>query len=304
MIFRRAWDGKEWQTYTLLLAQYRHGASNLQRVPDKVQGDAGVEFFSLDGCLYQCYAPEEVSDVAKATSAIKAKATRDLDKLIKYATILEKILQGTKGHRWILLCPFVDDKSAVAHVRKHGKIVRQANLSFIADGFEALVQSQEDFAKEIELIRQQSLGPHPTYSSATTTEVEEFDQGHLSETLTKKLERAFPKDDQKEIEGKKSGFVRSHLTRENALDEFRREHPMLWEKIVRCIESQEQALILLGGDGSAPIEHMKNALKDLKENLRADLPTIDMSVIGEIATGTLSDWLMRCPMDFPKDPKE
>ena len=68
--FRRNWDGFAWQRYGLVLAQARHGAQNVQRVPDKVQGDGGLEFFTLNGCLYQCYAPEEPDNTAKSSSAI------------------------------------------------------------------------------------------------------------------------------------------------------------------------------------------------------------------------------------------
>lgn len=67
---------------------------------DTVKGDAGLEFFTTCGCLYQCYASEEVSNVKKAASAMKAKAGRDLPKLEKNKTIIEKLLAGTKIRRW------------------------------------------------------------------------------------------------------------------------------------------------------------------------------------------------------------
>lgn len=84
MGYRRAWKGDEWQAFALQLVQRRHGPENVQVVPDSVGGDAGLEFFTTSGCLYQCYAPEETADVAKAASAMKAKAGRDLPKLLKY----------------------------------------------------------------------------------------------------------------------------------------------------------------------------------------------------------------------------
>src|SRR5438552_3019751 len=109
MSFRRNWGGEEWQSYCVTLVQARHGSSNVQQIPDRVRGDCGIEFFSINGCLYQCYAPEEVSDVAKAASGMKAKAQRDLAKLNKYSDDISKILQSLKANRWILLCPFLDN---------------------------------------------------------------------------------------------------------------------------------------------------------------------------------------------------
>jgi hypothetical protein len=100
LTFERSWNGDDWQAFALQLVQLRHQAQNVQTVPDRVKGDAGIEFFSIDGCLYQCYAPEEVADVAKAASAMKAKASRDLEKLKTYETQIKSILQTVIARRW------------------------------------------------------------------------------------------------------------------------------------------------------------------------------------------------------------
>ena len=134
MNHRRAWQGDEWQAFALQLVQRRHGPENVQVVPDSVGGDAGLEFFTTTGCLYQCYAPEETSDVAKAASAMKSKATRDLNKLIKNKEKIETILCGIICRRWILLCPFLDNKDVVAHTRKHGLALKKNGLNFLGAG--------------------------------------------------------------------------------------------------------------------------------------------------------------------------
>lgn len=149
MSYRRAWKGDEWQAFALQLVQRRHGPQNVQVVPDAVGGDAGLEFFTTSGCLYQCYAPEETSDVAKAASAMKAKAGRDIPKLIRYRDKIEPILSGILANRWILLTPFLDNKDVVADIRKRGLAVKAKGLTFLAPDFEALCHSQDDFAGEI-----------------------------------------------------------------------------------------------------------------------------------------------------------
>src|SRR3954466_5843248 len=147
--YERAWGSTSWEEFALKLVQLRHGATNVQRVPDSVRGDGGLEFFTTDGCLIQCYAPEETADIAKASSAMKQKATRDLPKIAKNKKIIADMLQGTRARRWILLCPFLDDKAIIAHVRQKGRLLATADLEFIGDDFEALVQSQEDFSIQI-----------------------------------------------------------------------------------------------------------------------------------------------------------
>jgi hypothetical protein len=135
--YRRDWPGDAWQAYCVSLVQLRHGAANVQRVPDHVQGDAGIEFFTTDGCAYQCYALEETSDTKKAASAMKQKAARDLPKLNANAATLTGLLQATILHRWILLTPFLDDKQVVSFVRGRGSSLRSAQ-PFLAPDFEAV----------------------------------------------------------------------------------------------------------------------------------------------------------------------
>jgi hypothetical protein len=128
MKYRRAWDGDEWQSYARTLVSLRHGAPNVQPVPDHVKGDAGLEFFTMDGCAYQCYAPEEVSDTKKAANAMKVKASRDLQKLQTNVTTIERLLQNVKISRWIMLCPFLDDKDVVAFTREKAAEILKTGL--------------------------------------------------------------------------------------------------------------------------------------------------------------------------------
>jgi hypothetical protein len=102
MGFLRAWDPDGWQAFALQLVQLRHYPQNVQIVPDAVRGDAGIEFFSTDGCLYQCYAPEEVADVGKAASAMKEKARRDLNKLSTVQTPMRAV--GLKSSTAARIC--------------------------------------------------------------------------------------------------------------------------------------------------------------------------------------------------------
>jgi len=72
-------DGHEWQAFILQLLYLRYGA-DLIEVPDEYMGDHGIEAFSLDGCAFQCYAPEGPHDVAALSRKHKRKITRDLNK--------------------------------------------------------------------------------------------------------------------------------------------------------------------------------------------------------------------------------
>lgn len=300
MTYRREWKGKEWQDFALQLVQRRHGAENVQVVPDKVKGDAGLEFFTTCGCLYQCYAPEEASNVAKAASAMKAKAGRDLPKLEKNKGTIEKLLAGTTARRWILLCPFLDNKEVVTSVRARGAVVKAVGLSFLAADFEALCHSQEDFQGEIEQLRAMSLGPPLSVTPPTDQQVKDAGETEIGARIDDKLGRAFRRAPETKIAERRNQYVRAHLHRENALTQLRRDHAMLWERAFETIEAEEARLIAFGASSPLPGEQLQESMQRIEASLAQALPTLSPALRTRIAHGTISDWLIRCPLDFPE----
>jgi len=301
MSYRRAWKGDEWQAFALQLVQRRHGAENVQVVPDSVRGDAGLEFFTTTGCLYQCYAPEETSDVAKAASAMKAKAGRDLPKLLKYKDKIESILCGIPATRWILLCPFLDNKEVVADVRKRGLALKGQGLTFLAPNFEALCHSQDDFAGELEQLKALSLGPPLSVDIPTPSDVSAASGTSIGTRIDEKLARAYRSvATGRQIATRRDAYVKAHLYRENALDQLRQNYSVLWERAYQALEAEETRLIAVGASSTLPAEQLQDSTKRIEESLTKALPTLPVGVVTQIALGTVSDWLIRCPLDFPE----
>lgn len=298
MNFRRAWDGGEWQEYALRLVQTRHGPQNVQIVPDKVRGDAGIEFFSMDGCLYQCYAPEESADVAKAASAMKSKADRDLAKLVKNKTTISGLLQAIVPQRWILLTPFLDDKAVVERVRSTGTKVQLKASDLLPPSFQALVQSQDDFQPQIELLRQLSLGPPLKVPAPEENAIAAAAGGEQGKRLTDKLSRAFPNLGEVQMNSKREAYVRLHLIQANTIEQLKQDFPFLWERSISSIAAEEARLITIGSTASAPTVQLEASVARIETSLRASLPDVSPSVITELALGTVADWLLRCPLDF------
>jgi hypothetical protein len=301
MANRREWKGKEWQEFALQLVQRRHGAENVQAVPDKVKGDAGLEFFTTCGCLYQCYAPEEASDVAKAASAMKAKAGRDLPKLEKNKATIEKLLAGTMARRWILLCPFLDNKDVVASIRARGVTIKATSLAFLSADFEALCHSQEDFQAEIAQLRAMSFGPPLSIDSPTEQQVKDAGDTEIGARIDDKLGRAFgSKTPAGQVAERRNQYVKAHLHRENALAQLRENHAVLWERAFETIEAEEARLIAVGASSTIPGEQLQESMNRIEASLAEALPTLNPGLRTRIALGTIGEWLIRCPLDFPK----
>ncbi len=293
----RSWDGNEWEQFSLRLVRERHGAANVQPIPARVKGDLGIECITTDGCVYQSYAPEETADVAKAASAMKAKASRDLKKLKKNAGEIEKLLGGVKVRRWILLCPFLDDKDVVTHVANKAQELLNPGLPFLDSEFRGLVHCQDDFGKEIERLRLEACGTSLTLKTPGPEEVAATGN-RINEVLENKLGRGFPHFSPEKISERKSRFITTHIRAENALEQLKRDAPELWEKATTTIALEEDRLETSGTTSGPPGDLLTQEQDRLYEALSSALPTLETNVIRAIAMGQLGTWLMECPLDF------
>lgn len=295
--YQRAWDGGEWEVYALNLIRLRHGPANVQAVPAKVHGDAGIECFTMDGCIYQCFAPDEVSDVAKAASAMRMKAGRDLAKLSTNSAKIESLLGGLKIRRWILLTPFLDNKEVIGYVTKMAQEQAKLGLSYIASDFTGLVHCQEDFAPEIAELRHRARGTAVKLMSPVAEDIT-LKTNTISGALDGKIGRAFLSDPNDRRVEKKRRFVTGHIRSENALEQLKRDAPDLWEIAQTTIALEEERLETIGSLPGMPAEILLSEQDRLYVALSQALPTLDSTTVRALALGQIGTWLIECPLDF------
>lgn len=300
--YPRDWDGNEWEQFSLRLVRERHGAENVQPIPARVNGDLGIECITTDGCVYQSYAPEETGDTSKAASAMRAKANRDLNKLTKNQGKISKLLSGTKVRRWILLCPFLDDKDVVTTVANKAHEIHETGLPFLDADFRGLVHCQEDFSREIEKIRLEACGASLDLKTPGADEI--ADTGNaIDEVLDQKIGRGFPQLEPDQAVRRKHRFISTHIRAENALEQLKRDAPELWEKATTAIALEEDRLET-SGTVSGPAGDLLTGEQDrLYQALVSALPTLETNAIRAIAMGQIGTWLIECPLDFTASAK-
>ncbi|BDY14998.1 hypothetical protein Sulfitobl28_09680 [Sulfitobacter pontiacus] len=297
--FPRAWDGVEWQTFALRLVSLKHGFSNVQPVPDQVDGDAGLEFFTTDGCLYQCYAPKEVVDVGKAASGMKRKATADIQKLSKYEHKIQGIVGPLKFDRWILFCPFFEDKDVLRHIQKKISEENIDQLGFCNTPFVGLGKSIEDFSDEYSLLRAKGKGLPLKLKVATEKDLGDAPQGNeLFDRVMEKLERGYPDATKEVLTSKAKHWILSSITKQNAAEDLQTDYPDQWDTWFTTVSMEEQRLALMGDQTGTANEFLNNELKGLQETLKEALPDLSPAFRSALAQGQLGTWLLDCPLDF------
>ena len=139
--FWRDFSPKEWEKFCETMIRRHYGVNHFQTVPDEDSGDCGIEFFTADGCIFQCYFPDQDADMATYKKNTRKKIRDDLRKLKKHEAKIFSMLGGIVVNRWILLMPNLQSKDLIAHCHKCKKETLGENVSFI---------DQEKFTAKIE----------------------------------------------------------------------------------------------------------------------------------------------------------
>ncbi|MDP3746893.1 MAG: hypothetical protein Q8Q88_07560 [Phenylobacterium sp.] len=294
------WNPDDWESFALSLLQARHGSLNVQKVPATHQGDFGIDFYcTADLVIYQCFAVEEPIDIIARAARQKNKITTDLKKVVEGAVEVSKLFLGLPVKKWILLVPMHDSKDVNLHCAKKTNDARALKLSHLDTDFEVCVHDQESFpgaalSAAMSALTSVSLN----VQAPTQKELDEWKAGSpsLLANATKKLsKRTAPGDVQNAVVSGVELFLKG-----NALvDALRSTAPDLHEKVVAAISGRAQRLGYVGPQGGpAPNNIMNTELNTLIDAIKGAAPTLSHANAEDIALGTLSDWIMRCPLDF------
>jgi hypothetical protein len=297
-------SGEDWQQLIVKLLKIRYAIGEFIEVPDTVRGDCGIEGFVRDGKAFQCYAAEEPLGTAELTSKQKSKITRDLGKLKTNSAKLLPILGKTVLSRWVLVVPRWEDKDLHSHAESKASELRAASLSYIAADFAPAIVTCDDFIVERQklvitgkdslriLISDVDPGDCADWADQNDNLIGNLDRKALAICHGNK-ERAVKLRDE---------FVRHYLNGRNALEKLRSMYPELYETAYRVKLDKENFLATecLIPD-SLPPQKMKEVLNTFKIELEKAMPGMSDFTRAQLVHEAISDWLLRCPLDFPND---
>jgi hypothetical protein len=302
-VLHEFWDPNEWELHALGLLQDRHGATNVMKVPARHKGDFGIDYYCASGRVaYQCYAVQEPCEVDDRATKQKAKITNDLRKFYSRPSVAA-LFAGNPVERWILLVPIHDSAQVNLHLSTKTEQVRAMSLAYVTPDFEVLVHDLEFFdPRSVELRawhrRQISLPSQP----ATSSEIESWTQASnpLVIALTRKLIKRIGSGDQAELDRSVHEMVGLFLEKENTLDALRQNAPQLHEALAAVISRHARRLSFQGSpDDATPHQILRTEVDALIAEMRESIPNFSIGSAEQIALGTIAEWLLRCPLDFP-----
>ena len=295
-------NAKDWENYFKDIIRLHYLPANYRDVPDKHVGDFGIECFSLSGHVFQCYLPEQVSDIKKLVASQRKKINQDIKKFTdEYVKDLKKLFGEISISRWILATP-VNNSALLAQFCAQKSIdVRNLNISFISDDFEILIHTEDEYPKEVNFLRKESYQLNLDISNISV----EGAAGWINENLVflSKLDMKIPKieQDQDKIISIKKFIIQKYLDYQNLMDLLRVEWSDIYESVFNCIQYRENSLIerfILGADQTLPGEVIKEEMTKLHSNIIEEVKSFKGTDLEKIKWGVIADWLIRCPLDF------
>lgn len=297
----QVWNPDDWELFARSLLQGRHGPLHVQKIPAAHKGDYGIDYYCTKGSVaYQCYAVEEPIDIAARAERQKKKITADLGKLIKNHVEIAKLFHGVPLRHWVLIAPLHDSKELNLHCAKKTKDLRDAGCAALDAAVEVIIQDPSDFPNDAVAMGMSALSkvtlsiPVPSQSELATWVAGSSD---LLANATQKLKKRAPVDKLDDVVGE---AVRSFLQGNALLDALRSGSPDLHEKVMSAVRSRARRLEFAGPQPGGSAGEILNAELDaLIAAMQAAAPSLSSENAEQIAYGSICEWIMRCPLDFP-----
>jgi hypothetical protein len=298
----RNFEGDEWENYIQLLLKRHYRTGDYQEIPARHGGDFGIEGYSTDGCAYQCYAAQEPCTTQKRYESQRDKITVDIGKFIRNKAKLIELFGNTRIDRWILVVPTSESAQLVQHASKKAQKVLDASLPYVSDDFKVMVITDSCFAKEINELS--NAGVIEVDTKAIDVNAEDVDGWAISNdglvgNLNRKAEKILNSKSEIKLKPFSKEIMIHYLRGQVLLSSFSRNYPDIYAHLENCKCVYERQLVILSLMNSDPAsQYFTRALADYSDQLYKAVPSLPSTVIETLKWEGVSDWLMRCPLDF------
>lgn len=293
-------EGLGWEKYcqSLLRLRYR---DEYQEVPAQFGGDFGIEGFTRTGITFQCYCPNEDQSGIELYKKQRDKITTDIKKLIKNASVISSLGAGTI-REWHFLTPYFNNNQLISHCRTKETFVRRQVLDTIDNDFSIYIKTEDDYIPE----RQMYIGMggnrvQPALNEPDPRILKKFieSDNEIVGNIKLKLEKIKIASDHRARLTRQ--LVSGYIVGQGELETLNEKFPSTYRSVLQikaAKESQLEIQALSNPDNNGSI--LPAILQAYRDLLSSDLSgSLSCALIERLSTEAISDWLGRCPLDFP-----
>ncbi|HAT4309301.1 TPA: hypothetical protein I9080_003154 [Clostridium perfringens] len=300
-------DGDTWEKICDYCYRQRYQEYHFVKIPSNYEGDGGIEGYTGNGVVYQCYCPEREYSDNELYEKLRDKLTRDIKKLIKNEKELKAV--GVKYIKeWHFVIPEYRDKRILIHAEKQRKeILAEKNkkkLDYISNDFSIYIKVIEDFS--VEICRYVNITDGIKFSfplmEKKVINKDEYPSEQL-ENIERKLKAiSGESSDQKRLEDLiniYAGFYLNWLELRTSISD---KNPELFEKILKIQEAYKTDIEMkckTNFDSTINAKLFNEIMDDFGKALNKEFnDLVDPKSISDLKHDTIATWLAECPLEF------
>lgn len=293
---------KEWEAFCEIMLRYHYGQPNFWPVPDEDSGDYGIEFYTAEGTIFQCYYPDLSVDMKKYKRKIQKKINDDLKKLKEYEQGIAKMLGDIQIKQWVLLTQELKSKDLLTYCNTKKKETVKKNIPYIDnDNFQVKIETADTFLEGKLFAQSMYLKTIDIPLMDVTDTDKAIWKGGNTEFFgnIERKSKAILGDDSGDFQDR---VVTKYIQINKFIDQLREEHPDLHGQIEDSARAQLEAMqdesIL---EEAINKEFVKRIVGSNKAAFEKYSKFFSDKNKQSLSFGYLSKWIAECYMDFVND---
>lgn len=307
-------DGDSWEDICQACYRMMYREKHYTEIPAVQGGDGGIEGFTRNGIVNQCYCAEREYSENELYEHQRDKMTHDINKLLspEYKKRLLKLGVPTI-REWHFVVPFYKDSRIIEHAEtKRQEVLKRKEedpeqYDYIDSNFIIVIKQAEDFAVEITRIMRKSLTDTKLNLAVRTVEKPNWEDcdSEKAANISRKVKAVMGDvdDDDEDLNDIVDVYVEAYIKGMEIMRMLRVSFTEIYEDVYgleQTYKKQVKVQTKLNTDRSMNIKVFNDILQDFEKQLKDACKYFTPESIIELKIDIISMWLADCSMQFRK----
>lgn len=310
--FKDELNGDTWEELCQSCYRIKYQDQHYTEIPASYRGDAGIEGFTRNGIVNQCYCTEKAFSDDDLYNHQRDKMTTDMGKLIDpdYKKRLKK-LGVPQIHEWHFVIPCYKDSRIIQHAETKRQEVLKAKkdnpeqYDYIADDFIVVIKQAEDFKFEITRTIRESITDKKL--NVAVREVKDIDWSLCDSEKVNNIRRKVKavmddaEDSDSVLNQVVNMYIESYIKGMEIMKMLRVSYAAIYEDVHGLEQAYKKQVALKTGmntNKSMNSQIFNEILNDFEVHLKDTCGYFDSASIIELKIDIVSMWLADCSMLF------
>ncbi len=307
-------DGDTWEELCQSCYRIKYQEQHYTEIPAVQEGDAGIEGFTRNGIVNQCYCPERNYSDDDLYKHLRKKMTKYINKLLdkNYKKRLAE-LGVPLIHEWHFVIPEYRDSRIIQHAESKKNEVLKAKqenpeqYDYLAADFDIIIKTADDFKFEITRTIRESLTDtklNLAVRSVKATDWEKCESDKVS-NIKRKVKAVMNDIDEEDEDFKQivDTYVVSYIKGLEIMRMLRMSYAAIYEDVYSLEQAYKKQVSLKTGmntNKSMNSQIFNEILEDFEKKLSESCGYFNPASIIELKIDIISMWLADCSMKFRK----